>query len=579
MNWLLKFFTGTFRYVSGLYFNFYRFLRQVGNAISSAVVSLARIKEERVTTGDAAARNPLKASNYLNPVFWILQGFGWLFRYGSSRPPIPGVQGLPALGCVLALIFCGTLLTPSLADRVTHARGSMLLCLKNSDFEKADFFSRQLCFMVPNDPAFLFARAELLDKMDRPDDKLATMTQLANERKYLPAMEWLCEKNLELLKSSPVPDEQRELQLILGLTSILEIQPANIKANSMLGTFYVAEGQFSRAVPLLEKAAELSRAPNPALHYVLAVAQKNVGQLEKSKSNATVATNAFVARNSIQPYSVQRSIELLRAMILAEQEQEAVLLIQQSLPKRTEQEAAELKWLLGEVYAQWCQRLRVKRHRTAENLAQALNAIYKGIAAAPNNPVVTEEMVQLSCVKDVDDRVLQEQLEVALNAGVSPGLVHFILGTRLVLAGNANAQEALQHFELAMQHNASLPGLLNNIADAMVETDSTDTARALTLVDQAISLLPNQPYFFDTRGKILLKTGEPQKAVADLEKALAAPELRVQVHAELAAAYLTLNDQKNYAYHTTMSENYRKQQATTQPTDKNQEPRTKNQEP
>ena len=562
MNWLRNIFGGMFQYLSGLFFDFGYFFNRTGSVITSAAVSLANVKEGRVATGDTAARNPLKASNYLNPVFWIVQSFGWLFRYFASRPPIAGVQGLPALACVLALIFCGTLLTPSLADRVTSARGSMLRHTENSEFEKADFFSRQLCFMAPNDPSLLFARAELLYKMDRKNDALTTMAQLANDRKYLPAMEWLCEKDLEFLKSSPIPDEQRELQLILGLTSILDNQPDNLKANSMLGALYVSQGQFSRAVPLLRKSVSLSPIPNPAAYYSLAVAEKRVGQVENSKASAAIAANAFLERNSRQPYDVQRSIELLRSMILAEQEKEAVLMIQQSLPKRTEQEAAELKWLLGEVYAQWCQRLRLKKYRTADDLAQALDAIYRGINASPNNPVVTEEMVQLSCIKDVDDRVLQEQLEVALNAGVSPGLVHFIMGTRLLLADAAKAPEALQHFELAMEHDESLPGLLNNVADAMVETDSTDTDRALTLVNQAIALLPNQPYFFDTRGKILLKKDEPRQAIADLEKALAAPELRVVVHAELAAAYLALNDQQNYEHHTAMSENYRKQQAT-----------------
>jgi tetratricopeptide (TPR) repeat protein len=561
MNWFRNIFHGTFQYLSGVFFDVRFFLNRTGGAITTAIVALANVKEGRIATGDTAVRNPLKASNYINPVFWIVQGFGWLFRYFASRPPIAGLQGLPALGCVLALVFCGTLLTPSLADRVTHARGRMMLHAGNSEFEKADFFSRQLCFMEPSDPSLLFDRAELLDKMDRKNDALQTMAQLANERKYLPAMQWLCEKDLEYLKNSAVPDEQREVILMQGLLNILAIDPQNLKANAMLGSIYAAQGQFSRAVPLLTKAVQLAPIPNPATRYMLAVAQKEVGQLENSKANAVISAEGLSERNSREPYSVQRSIELLRAMILAEQEKEAVLLIRQSLPKRTEQEQAELKWLLGEVYAQWCKRLRLKKYRTADDLAQALDAIYRGVIAAPSNPYVTEEMVQLSCVTDVNDRVLQEQLEVALNAGVSPGLVHFILGTRLLLNLNGNAQEALQHFELAMQHNESLPGLLNNIADAMVETDSTDTERALKLVDQAITLLPNQPYFFDTRGKILLKKDEPRKAIADLEKALVAPELRIQVHAEMAAAYLAMKDQKNYEYHTKMSENYRKQQA------------------
>lgn len=572
MNWLYRFLRPVWRFLWRFFADILIDLHRASHAARTAIASLATQKEIRVAKGDLSRTYKLRISNFFNPIFWVVQSIGFVFRYLASRVPVAGIQGLPALACLLGCISAGAWLSPSLDKQIAHARGRFELHLEHKEYEQADFFSRQLCFLTPNASEALMKRAELFDRTDREAESRSLLLVLAKERKYLPAVERLCEEDLEFLKNGSMADELREKELIGGLQFILDQQPANVQANSRLGSYYVLRGQFAKALPLLEKAVSLSRSSNPAVNYSLAVAQKKLGLFEKSKANASIAADAFVDRNSRSPYSVQYSIEALRAMILAERESEATSLILESLPHRTEPEAKELKWLLGEVYAEWCKRLREKKYRTVADLARAVDAIYKGVVVSPNNPVVTEEMVQLSCVKDVDDEMLQQQLEVALNSGVSPGLIHFVIGTRLLLAGNANAKEALQHFELAMQHNASLPGLLNNIADAMVEADSADVERALTLVNQAIDLMPDQPYFYDTRGKILLKKGEPLMAVVDLEKALAAAELRPQVHAELAAAYLSLNDQPHYEYHKAMSESYRKQQATPSTTDKNTTP-------
>ena len=99
-----------------------------------------------------------------------------------------------------------------------------------------------------------------------------------------------------------------------------------------------------------------------------------------------------------------------------------------------------------------------------------------------------------------------------------------------------------------------MPGLLNNVADAIVESPEPDLDRALALVQEAFRFLPGQPHLFDTRGKIYLKRGEPKLAIADFERALTEPELRPGVHMRLAEAWELLGDGQKAAIHRTTAE-------------------------
>jgi tetratricopeptide (TPR) repeat protein len=531
-------------------------LQKALKTTNAAAASLTKLKEEPVITGGSAARKRLKTSNYFNPIFWFLQAFWFVARYLTSRKPVAGLQGFPAFAGIVTPLLAGIWLTPSLQEQAAYARGRMSLHAERSEFDEADFFARQLCFLNPEDPGTLLARAVLLDQMDRESDARSIAVQLGNDQKYLPAIEWLSEKDLKFITDSPTVDEQRDQQLLAGLTWLLQLQPDHLKANYMLGTFHMMRAQYAKASPPLKKVTQLSRTPLPEAWFSLAIVQKNLNQTEESKASASLAANGFLERGASESYDVKKTIQTLRALVMAERESEATSLILQTLPQRNPQESSELRWLLGDIYAQWSKRLRLKDRRSVEDLARAVDLTYKALAVAPENPVVTEELIELSCSHDIDDAAIEEQLKIALNSGISPGLVHFILGTRLVTSEQPDTAAALQHFEIAATHNASLPGLLNNMADAMVELEDSDMDLALTLINQAIEIMPDQPHFFDTRGKILLKQGEPLKAIADLEKALAAPAIRGAVHESLSKAYAALNNEKESQLHQQMANQY-----------------------
>jgi tetratricopeptide (TPR) repeat protein len=76
-------------------------------------------------------------------------------------------------------------------------------------------------------------------------------------------------------------------------------------------------------------------------------------------------------------------------------------------------------------------------------------------------------------------------------------------------------------------------------------SEDGDFAEALKLVDQALALLPGQPEIHDTRGKLLVKLGEPLKALAEFELALREPAIRSEVNRNMAEAWRALgNHQK-----------------------------------
>jgi Flp pilus assembly protein TadD len=117
-------------------------------------------------------------------------------------------------------------------------------------------------------------------------------------------------------------------------------------------------------------------------------------------------------------------------------------------------------------------------------------------------------------------------------------MAHFIRGTSAMMKNDL--ETATLHLELAAESLEMVPAVLNNLAVALATRDDRDLDRALILVDKAIERSPEQPYFFETRGQILLKLEQFQEAISSFEKAMPAEALAVQVHRGLATAYAAL---------------------------------------
>ena len=71
----------------------------------------------------------------------------------------------------------------------------------------------------------------------------------------------------------------------------------------------------------------------------------------------------------------------------------------------------------------------------------------------------------------------------------------------------------------------------------MIQEEDPDWERAFRLSDAAVRTMPNHTYLRETRGQILVNLERYTEAIADLEYALAAKELRPQIRDSLAIAY------------------------------------------
>jgi tetratricopeptide (TPR) repeat protein len=173
-----------------------------------------------------------------------------------------------------------------------------------------------------------------------------------------------------------------------------------------------------------------------------------------------------------------------------------------------------------------------------ERFARQLTLLSKAVEIAPNHPLVVNDLmtVTLQCTDAKDPKVAE--LRYLLVQGIAPELSHFIRGTAAMMRDDLD--EATLHLELAAKGLPTVPAVLNNLAVALATKEDADLDRALQMVDAAIKQVPNQPYFYETRGQILLKQGDYTNAIQSFERALPAKALGEQIHDGLGKAYLAL---------------------------------------
>jgi len=174
-----------------------------------------------------------------------------------------------------------------------------------------------------------------------------------------------------------------------------------------------------------------------------------------------------------------------------------------------------------------------------ESLAERGPLLYQALELAPTSPVVLEAVVQFSIeCSEVEHRELRA-VRKKLLAGVEPAAMHFIEGTVALM--NDDHETAEHHLSLAAGEWVNMGGLLNNLAYALLsKNDKELLPKALDLSNAALTQIPDYPALLETRGQILLKMERYREAIADLEKALADPNMRPTAHRGLAEAYTKL---------------------------------------
>lgn len=503
-------------------------------------------------------RDRIRVVALFNPVFWVLQFGGFLLRYLGSRGVLNLLTGLPAVFGLVAPVALAVWIAPDRDARAARAASRQNYHAEREEYAKADFYSRQLCLLSPDDDAVFLSRAQLLDLMGRRAESQNLLLSLAQERNYKPAMRLLCQRDLQTVLSTQTPPEGLAGVLENNLQQLIARFPQDTDGRFMLAALYASQQKLIESVTLLQSITRSSTAPVPQAWYSQAMLQQQLGRESEARASAAVAADQLLQRNAEQKLNEEELLQAVRVLVLASRE-DAARELAESRRRLADSEQGRTFWssVKGEVCAAWSRRLGSKQGATAADVAQSIQILFEGISAAPGQVAVVDELCRLCISARVTSGEVEKHLQVAINSGVSPGLVHFILGSRALTQTPSDPVLADEHFRLAVAHDANFPGLLNNMANLIADSSSGDYEEGLKLVKQALVMLPNQPEVHDTHGKLLLKLGQPIPAIAAFEKALAAAEIRGEVHANLAEAWRAVGNAEKADFHQSLSESIR----------------------
>jgi Flp pilus assembly protein TadD len=273
-----------------------------------------------------------------------------------------------------------------------------------------------------------------------------------------------------------------------------------------------------------------------------------VGQGASAKQWGERAEQFYKEQLLASPGDLNARMNLARSLMLLQRESEAAQLLLEGHNITGDQ---ELKRAAGEALATWVHRIQKSEPATEENLVRRLQVLKQAVELAPTNALVLDVLVQavIACAENTNPRV--ETLRKSILSSLDPESMHFIEGTVLLMRGDVFG--AREHLEVASKHMENLPGVLNNMAVVLYQQENPDMERALSLSEAALERMPYQPYLRETRGQILVRMEQYERAIEDLEFALRAPELAGPVHESLATAYQELGRKELAEEHRAMA--------------------------
>ena len=477
----------------------------------------------------ADANEKLTSLQLLNPVRWMKWSASFAFNWLLSRPYANILSTIPAitLGIGLATVILFST-TDQSQIRASRYRSIFDDSVKKRDYEVASVVLRSLIDSSPQNFELKYQQALMEELRGNTDLALKQMDALATSQNHGLAAMWMISKesSLQEIKKWTEPKHARFRQLIeIGLKNL---DGENLLSAKVLMFSYLAEiGAYSDAGRYISEVVPA----RPELALAAATLCRSQHDANGVSKYATIAERHFESELSRQPSDINARINLARAFMIQTRFEDAAKLLNDGYRLTKD---SRLTGVTVEALLVWSNYLGAG-DESSKNLVKRLQILHAAIGVAPSDPAVGSAIAQL--IIDCRDNRSPEvnRLKEAILAGTDPVSTHFIHGTLALLDGKF--EDAKSQLELALQREPNAPTILNNLAVAIAEMKGSDLEKALSLVDVALTKLPNHAYFLETRGQILVKLKRWQEAIPNLEVALEAKELRPAIYPSLALAY------------------------------------------
>jgi tetratricopeptide (TPR) repeat protein len=449
-------------------------------------------------------------------------------KWWKSRQWRRLLWGLPALLTGgTAAVFAAYITSTTQYDIALKYKAAGEAAMRSEDWDKASLCLERCVTLGVHDQESLFSLARAAEKRGDESQKFAVLSRLAPDDTpvYAPAHFW---KATQLLSSGAAISQETASKAEKQLRFVLQLEPENPDAHSILGDLYFQAGIWRSAIEHLQQ----SRNTGFKYRLLLAKAHGALGKLEPARS---YAENVLTDTRKIldqDPGNMEIRLQMGEAALLLEEYEEAVRILQEGLSL---QDSPAYRQALALVLIHWADSLLEK---SDQNAIAAFQLLAVAVEQNPNEFTLFDRI--LSLLRQQNDTSIQAEAFLKRNIvdGKAVGLSHLILGTHLL--EQQEPDQAGLHLEQAFQVLPNAAIVANNLAWCLVKGETKDPERALVLIDQVIARDPDFAEYYDTRGHILLELKRWKEAAAALEKALSGIPPNSATHLGLSDAYRNL---------------------------------------
>jgi tetratricopeptide (TPR) repeat protein len=441
------------------------------------------------------------------------------------------LQGLPALLVglgVLALLVCSALPTREEVQLRYLEQGKAAFQAK--DFALAQVCYERACQTAGDRPDLLYEMGRTAQELGQTERADLVMKQLAppTRQGYGEAHLWNARRLLADGDKSPDNHKVAETHLLRALRGELRDRD---QARWLLGDLYLQTNKLHKAEVYLSQVVPTQPLARLSLARVFALR----GDTVRARQEANFVVNHFRPRLQHDIYDNRSRSSLAIALTFLEEFPEAVAVLREgwSLTKDPSYPKA-----IGQVYALWCEvrQQAGKADKGTKAAPDEVALLEHGLSWDPTNRSLLNRLLAILSRGGPDADQARAQMRTALAEGRSAATAHFVLGVDAARRGNLD--EARLHWERSHQLAPHLPDVANNLALLLCNSSAQpDPQRALQLVELALKQAPDHPNYRDTRGRIYMKLGKWEAALADLQVVLTRSRPSPSLHRALAEVY------------------------------------------
>lgn len=467
----------------------------------------------------------------LNPLAWLRWSSQFVQKWFLTMPSFIIGTAMPSLiaGVVLLAIAALSLVHDSdwRAQRIRHGLQD---AIRRNDHAEVELLCRRLLRHDPADNTTLeYQLAAALSHGDAKETALEMMRRLALDSRDVRAARWLLNERFSPVRWEDWNAEQRGQFGALIEVAVRE-KGADRKLVSLYADYLITRNAEEKSLPYLETLIE----EQPARALQAAIIHRKAGNESRAERALRRGQRQLERLAVEEPTNVKLYLTQTRFLIFQHRYEAAARLLKRGLDITGDD---RLREAAAETMVIWSHDPPEKKDASVR-FAQRLSLLRQAVRLSPQNPKVLQTLVPLVLQTAKHDSPKVAQVRKMLVNGVTPELGHFIRGTAAMIEDNVD--EATFHLELAAEQMPQTPSVLNNLAVTLASGENPKLEKSLNLVNAALAQKPNEPYFHETRGQILLELSRYQEAIAALELALPAKELALPIHRSLAIAYREL---------------------------------------